>query len=476
VTPASGPPAPGDRRGDELLSDGENNSSSATDDGATYWCELAWLGGERAERGVVVEVEGDRFARLEPGAATPPPGAERLDGLTIPGLANVHSHAFHRALRGRTQAGRGSFWTWRRAMYELAGALDPDTYHALARAAFAEMALAGITAVGEFHYLHHGAGGRPYDDPNEIGRALVAAAAEAGIRITLLDACYLHGGFGEGLEGEQLRFGDSSAEAWAERVARLDDLGSTARTGAAIHSVRAVDPASAAAVAGWAARRSVPLHAHVSEQRAENEGCLAAHGVTPTALLADAGALDGRFTAVHFTHVCEHDIALLGESAGCCCLCPTTERDLADGIGPARAIADAGARLALGSDSHAVIDPYEEMRAVELDERLATGERGRHTAGELMRAACEDGHSSIGWPEAGKIEAGAIADLVTLGIDGVRLAGFDPEHALGALVFAATAADVDHLVIGGRPVVRDGFHLELDVAAELRAAIAAVTA
>lgn len=441
---------------------------------SAYVCELAWLGAGGVESEVVVEVEDGRFSRVEPGAPAPP-GARRLDGLTIPGFANAHSHAFHRALRGRTEADGGSFWTWREAMYRLADTLDPDRYHALARATFAEMALAGVTAVGEFHYLHHGPGGTPYDDPNEIGRALVAAAAEAGVRITLLDACYLHGGPGREPEGAQRRFADADAEAWVRRIEGLGDLGPGARLGAAIHSVRAVDPASAATVAAWSAARGCPLHAHVSEQPAENEDCRAAHGRTPAALLADAGALSERFTAVHFTHVEARDISLLGEGRGHCCVCPTTERELADGIGPARAIVDAGARLALGSDSHAVIDLFEEMRAVELDQRLASGERGHHTAGELLRAATEDGHDAIGWPEAGRIEPGAVADLVTVALDGVRLAGVTPATALESLVFAATAADVRGVVVGGRELVRDGVHAELDVAAELRGSIGAVT-
>jgi cytosine/adenosine deaminase-related metal-dependent hydrolase len=168
-----------------------------------HWCELAWLGGERAESGVVVEVEDGRIAAVTGGAAGPPTGARRLDGLTLPGLANSHSHAFQRALRGRTQRGGGSFWTWREQMYRLAERLDPDSYLALARATYAEMALAGVTAVGEFHYLHHGLDGVPYGDANEMGRTLIAAAADAGVRITLIDACYLHGGIGEPAVGAQ---------------------------------------------------------------------------------------------------------------------------------------------------------------------------------------------------------------------------------------------------------------------------------
>jgi len=439
----------------------------------SYWCELAWLGGERAEAGVLVVVDGSRFATVEAGVATPPPGAVRLAGLTLPGLANAHSHAFHRALRGRAQRGGGSFWTWRERMYEAATGLDPDSYHRLARATFGEMALAGITAVGEFHYLHHGPGGEPYDDPNELGRAMIGAAGEAGIRITLLDTCYLHGGIGAPLNDVQRRFSDGDAEAWADRVEALDQ-GPGVRVGAAIHSVRAVDPDSAATVAGWAADRDRPLHAHVSEQPAENEACVEAYGRTPTAVLADAGALGARFTAVHATHLSGSDIALLGSQRCRCCLCPTTERDLADGIGPARQLADAGASLCLGSDSHAVIDQFEEARALELDERLASGERGRHSAASLLGAATGNGHGSIGWSGAGAIAPGAPADLVTVGLEGVRTAGAEPGTALEAVVFAAGAADVDRVLCGGREIVRDGSHVSLDVARELRESIAEV--
>jgi formiminoglutamate deiminase len=423
------------------------------------WCELAWLGDERATADVLIEVEDEQLASVSAGVA-PPPDAERLPGLTIPGLANAHSHAFQRALRGRTQAGTGSFWTWREQMYELADRLDPDSFFALSRAAFGEMVLAGITCVGEFHYVHHAPGGAAYEVANAMGRAVLAAAAEAGIRITLLDACYLHGGIE--------RFRDADAGAWAQRVDELDE-GPSARVGAAIHSVRALDPGSARVVAEWAGAR--PLHAHVSEQPAENEECLAAHGRTPTELLSDAGVLSESFTAVHATHVTDADVALLGAAGATCCLCPTTERDLADGIGGARRLRDGGARLAVGSDSQAVIDLFEEARAVELDERLAGGARGLHRASDLLRAATADGHAALGWPEGGRLEAGALADLATISLDGVRLAGTPPEYAVESAVFAATAADVRHVMTGGRWVVRDGAHLSLEVAAELQEAL-----
>lgn len=424
------------------------------------WCELAWLGGPRAEERVLISVSGERIEAVDAGA-DPPGDAERLPGLTLPGFANAHSHAFQRALRGRTQGGSGSFWTWRDQMYELAGTLDPDSYLALARATFGEMALAGVTAVGEFHYLHHGPGGVPYDDPNAMGHALLRAAAEAGVRIRLIDACYLRGGFGLELDPVQRRFSDGDVHAWAERVDALPDAA------AAIHSVRAVDPDSARVVAEWAASRGAPLHAHVSEQPAENEGSLAAHGLSPTALLDTLGALTDRFTAVHATHLTDVDVGLLGGAGVTCCFCPTTERDLADGIGAARRLREAGARLSLGSDSHAVIDLLEEARAVELDERLATRERGSHSAVDLLSAATVGGYRCLGYPDGGRIEAGAPADLVTVGLDSVRLAGTDPGHALESVLFAGTAADVEHVMVGGRFIVRDGAHVELDVPREL---------
>lgn len=424
------------------------------------WCELAWLGGDQVEAGVLIDLKGERLGAVTPGVARPPQGAERLSGLTIPGLANAHSHAFQRALRGRTQVGTGSFWTWREQMYELAARLDPDSCFALSRAVFAEMALAGITCVGEFHYVHHGPGGVLYDDPNAMGNAVTSAAAEVGIRITLLDTCYLRGGIDQ--------FRDSDAAAWAERADALSE-GPASRVGAAIHSVRAVDPDSARVVAEWASGR--PLHAHVSEQPQENEECLAEHGRTPTQLLCDAGALADRFTAVHATHLTDDDVTLLGRGEVTCCLCPTTERDLADGIGPARRLRDAGARLALGSDSQAVVDLFEEARAIELNERLATGVRGRHTAADLLRGATLDGHAALGWPAAGRIETDALADLTTVSLDGVRLAGTAPDHAVESIVFAAAPADVRDVMVGGRWVVRDGAHVALDVAANLREAL-----
>ncbi|MDQ1724606.1 MAG: hypothetical protein QOG52_1634 [Frankiaceae bacterium] len=440
-----------------------------------YWAEHAWLGGDAVTAGVTIEVAGDVIAAVRVAAAAPP-DAVVLRGVTVPGLANAHSHAFHRALRGRTQSAAGTFWSWREQMYAVAARLTPDSYYALARATFAEMALSGVTCVGEFHYVHHEPNGTLYAEPNAMADAVVRAATDAGIRITLLDACYLTGGIGAELKGPQMRFGDGTAEAWAKRVSGLADASQSAmaRVGAAIHSVRAVPPDELDDVVAWAAENEAPLHVHVSEQLAENDNCLAAYGCTPTQLLADHGVLGPRSTAVHATHVTSRDVALLGGSGTTICMCPSTESDLADGLGDAAALAAAGSPLSVGSDSNASIDLWADMRGVEFGERLRSQRRGHWTAMQLLTAATSVGHASLGWPEAGRLQAGAPADFVTVRTDGVRLAGADP--LLEALVFAGAAADVSEVVVAGRRVVVAGRHqLVDDVPAVLASSIAAVT-
>jgi len=413
-----------------------------------YLLERAWLG-DRVHDDVLVEVEDGRFTSVTPDSD--PPRAIPVRGLVVPGLANTHSHAFHRALRGRTQRERGSFWTWRDQMYAVAARIDPDTYLDLARATYREMAAAGITCVGEFHYLHHQPDGTPYADPDEMGLALVHAAREAGIRITLLDTLYLSSGFGAPPEGAQVRYSDGSVEAWTERVGGLG-VAPHARVGAAVHSVRAVSADALGVVASWVGDR--PFHVHLSEQVAENAACLEAYGVTPARLLADHDLLRPTTSLVHATHLTDDDVALIGAARSWASFCPTTERDLGDGIGPSRALHDAGARLTLGSDSHAVVDLFEEMRAVELDERLATQQRGHWTAAELLTAATTDGHASLGWHDAGAIAVGQRADLVVLDPTTPRTAGTGRDE--NTAVFAAVAEDVRRVMVDGRWVVEDG--------------------
>ncbi len=456
----------------------------------TWFAAHAWLPDGPATD-VVLRARDGRLVEVRPGAAPWRPGsatggavpgdAVRLPGMVLPGLADGHGHAFHRALRGRTHAGTGSFWTWRDLAYDVAAALDPDSYLVLARAAYAELVLAGVTCAGEFHYLHHGPGGRPYDDPNAMAEALRQAAVDAGLRLTVLDACYLAGGLGDGgsagagagagapgylpVRGAQLRFADADADAWAERVEALAPSDGM-RVGVAAHSVRALPPRALATVA--AAAHGRPLHVHVSEQPAEVQACLAVHGCSPVRLLADCGVLGPATTAVHATHVDTDDVALLGGTGTGVCLCPTTERDLADGISPAAALRDAGSPLAVGSDSHAVADLLAEVRGVEMHERLAGGVRGRFSATQLVAAATA--HDRLGWHDAGRLAVGARADLVAVRLDTVRTAGCDPAQ----LPFAATAADVDTVVVDGRTVVAGGHHVLGDVGALLARAVARV--
>jgi formiminoglutamate deiminase len=331
-------------------------------------------------------------------------------------------------------------------MYDVAARLDPDTYLELATVTYREMVAAGITTVGEFHSLHHQPGGTPYDDPNAMGLALIEAARLAGLRITVLDTCYLSAGFGKPPEGAQRRFSDGDVDAWVDRVNGIGQH-DHARIGGAYHSVRAVP------LDQMKRHTAAPLHTHLSEQTAENEQCVATYGMTPTQVFAEAGHLTERNTLVHATHLSDDDIRLIGEARTFSCFCPTTERDLGDGIGPSRALHDAGSPLSLGSDSHAVIDLFEEMRAVELDERLATQERGHWTAAELVTAATR--HDSLGWQDqAGGIAVGKRADLVTIATDRVRTAGTGADEHTA--VYAAVAEDITHVVVDGRVVFREG--------------------
>jgi formiminoglutamate deiminase len=441
-----------------------------------YHCEYAWLGGGRAVPDVLVTVVGGRVIAVRPGLPAPA-GAHRLPGLTLPGLVNTHSHVFHRAIRGHAQSGVADFWAWREVMYAVAAALDPDLLYRLALATYAEMALSGITAVGEFFYLHHGPDGRPYDEPNAMALAVIRAATDAGIRITRLDTCYLQAGVdGTPLRGVQRRFTDGSAEAWQRRTDALAsiDAGPLVRVGAAVHSVRAVPRREIGPIAQFARDRGLPLHVHVSEQPAENTACLAAFGLTPVALLDAEGVWAAGGTAVHATHLTEPDIATLGARGTAVSLCCTTERDLADGPGHALALARAGSPLCVGSDGQAVIDLLEEGRAIELNERLRTGVRGHLSAGRIAHALTAAGAASIGW-DGGRISAGAPADLVTIDLDSVRTAGARSGDVLAHTIFAGTAADVRTVIVGGSVVVADGVHLAVPhTGRELAAVIARV--
>ncbi|WP_082579340.1 formimidoylglutamate deiminase [Arthrobacter sp. Soil736] len=435
-----------------------------------FWCESAVVAGDGGTgdggpvvlAGVRLEVRDGRIAAISSGAE-PQPGDQVLKGVVFPAAANAHSHAFHRILRGRTHDGRGDFWVWREQMYKSAGELTPKTYEQLASAVFAEMVVAGFSSVAEFHYVHHQPGGTPYVEPHAMELALARAAVAAGIRLTLLDTLYLAGGIGTPLSPEQSRFGDAGVQAWLDRLGSLrakiaqDFAPDMVSVGAALHSVRGVPDPDLKIVAEQLPA-DMPLHIHLSEQPAENQACIEAYGVTPTGLLARHGLLSHRLSAVHATHMTQNDIELLGAAGATVVMCPTTEADLADGIGPARAMSDAGATIALGTDQHAIIDPWVEMRALEHGQRLGSGERGRFSPQELLHAATSGAAGSMATPVAQEaLHIGAVCDLMAVASDSARTAGSVAQQ----LPFSATASDVTAVVIGGALVASNGIHRRL---------------
>ncbi|PPF39928.1 formimidoylglutamate deiminase [Pseudoclavibacter sp. AY1H1] len=392
----------------------------------------------RCESGEVVEEQ----------LGVPAAEGDLVLGTVFPAFGNAHSHVFHRLLRGRTHADGGNFWSWRDKMYAIAGRLTPESLERVATACYTEMVASGWGAVGEFHYVHHQPDGTPYPD-HDMELALARAAETAGIRLTLLDTCYLAGSIGTGLSAQQRRFGDGHAARW---IARWFSLRERLRAdhpqvvlGAALHSVRAV-PTAAIAEITRALSDDVPLHVHLSEQVAENEQSLAAHGRTPTELLADAGALTRRLSVVHATHLSEHDIALLGAAGVHAVFCPTTEADLGDGIGPGTELAAAGARLAVGSDQNAVVDPLLELRGLEAGERLRSQTRGRFSPGELTEIGTTAGYASLGFAPPATL--GGPFDLVEVDAASVRTAGSHPAQ----LVLTGTSSDVLRTVVAGRVV------------------------
>ncbi|MCA9702042.1 MAG: formimidoylglutamate deiminase, partial [Myxococcales bacterium] len=370
-----------------------------------------------------------------------------------------------RMIRGathrRAHGDPSSFWSWRQAMYAAANALDPEGVYEQTRACFAEMLARGITCVGEFHYLHHQADGRPYADANELSRQVIRAAADVGLRLCLLEVYYSRAGIGhEGPLPEQRRFCDGSVDAY---LARLDTLRSLAadnpdwlRLGVTPHSVRAVRAGELGELAAYAGEHDLVVHAHVSEQPLENQQCREEHGRTPLEVFADAGCLERphRFTAVHAIHVSEGDLGLLrGQQI---CACPSTEADLGDGVVPAGAWLAHGAAVALGSDSNAVIDLIQEARLLEMHERLhrqarlcLTDEEGA-VAPVLAAAATVAGARALGRPELGRLAVGSPFDAVGVDLDHLSLRGVAPQRALDALFLTGSAEPIAQVWVGGR--------------------------
>lgn len=362
--------------------------------------------------------------------------------MELPALVTAHSHAFQRGMRGEAQrpgsAGEDDFWSWRTAMYALAGSLTPESIHDISLVAYRELRAAGVRTVGEFHYVHHQADGTPYAERTALADAVIRAARAAGLRIALLRVIYARAGAGRPPEGPQRRFCDAHLEAAIADVealcARYAGQGDVV-IGVAPHSVRAVPPDWLPEIAAYAARRGLPVHMHVAEQPAEIAACLAETGRRPVELCADRGLLSERFVAVHATHLAPHEPALLGQARAFACLCPTTERDLGDGLPDVTALRAAGVRLCTGVDSHVITDPFEDLRGVELGERLRTGRRvtlrggeERAPAEELWRMGSQLGAEACGFADPGG----------TIAIDQAapQLALVREERLLDAIVFS----------------------------------------
>ncbi len=440
-------------------------------DTTVYQPDLLYIGGQlHPGRALHVDAAG---CVLGEGDASAEANVIRLPGRALlPGLVNGHSHAFQRLIRGRTEyvaAGHGAddFWSWREAMYRAAEALTPEDVYTASRQAFLEMLLAGITAVGEFHYLHHQPDGTPYADRNLLARQVIRAARDVGLRIVLLRVGYARAGFQVPDNPRQHRFIDSDVDTFLTIVTELarEVKGEPGvSVGLAPHSVRAVPREWLRVLAG--VRADFPVHMHVAEQPKEIEACLAEHGLRPVELLGELGMLESRFTAVHAVHVTEAEARILGEVRAGVCACPSTERNLGDGIVPADVLASAGVRLSLGSDSQATVDLLDEARQLEGHLRLSRLRRAVLDPGEgtmsglaarLFEMATVNGARSLGLP-TGTLEPGAPADFFTVDVNHPSLVGASPASLLPNIVLGADKAAVRDVAVQGRLVVRDGQH------------------
>jgi formimidoylglutamate deiminase len=383
----------------------------------------------------------------------------------LPGFVNTHSHSFQRLIRGKSESRAMSgrdFWSWRGTMYHAAAHLDPEEVYDVARMAFLEMLLSGTTTVGEFHYLHNAPGGRPYDDPNLLSKQVITAAESVGIRIVLLRSAYMRSGYELPPDPGQIRFFESASQ-FIENMNALA-AATDVPVGVAPHSLRAVPLRELKQIAAWTRERKLPLHMHVAEQIAENEACLREYGLSPVALLAREGLLGPDFTAVHAIHISAEEIGLLAGSGATVCSCPTTERNLGDGVIAADQVMREGIGIALGSDSQAQIDPLEDARELEYHLRLDRQQRaildqiGEQTlASRLFDCATVNGARSLG-VHAGELSAGSLADFFTVDLDDLSIAGHSGGDLLPLVVFSLDRTAIRDVVVNGRWVVRDGRH------------------
>jgi formimidoylglutamate deiminase len=409
----------------------------------------------------------------------------------LPGLVNAHSHAFQRVIRGRTEYRstnhKDSFWNWREMMYSAAARLTPEDIYDASRMAFLEMALSGITAVGEFHYLHHAIDGRPYDDPNLLAKEVVRAARDVGLRIALLRVAYARSGFETETNPQQARFIERDPNVYLKNLDRLigdleESSSGNARgqapfltanssrlawVGMAPHSVRAVPLDYLRRVVEFADERRLVVHMHVAEQPAEVSACIAEYGRSTVALLGTEGLLSERFTGVHAIHVTPKAVGMLASAGATVCACPTTERNLGDGVVPVDEFLKQGVPVALGSDSHIQIDLLEDARELEYHLRLQKMERavlagpddeGRSAlAGRLFHYATMHGASSIDAP-GGTLEQGYPADFFSVDLDDPSIAGSPSEDLLSSIVFSLSRTAIKDVVVGGKRIVEDGRH------------------
>jgi len=406
--------------------------------------------------------------------ASKAPDAIRLKRRALlPGMVNAHSHAFQRIIRGRTehrsQHTTDSFWTWREQMYTAANRLGPEEIYAASRLAFREMALTGITAVGEFHYIHHSQDGSTYDDPNLLAREVIRAARDVGIRIALLRVAYARAGFETEPNPQQIRFIEASPDIYLKHLDQLlsapelkDEF---AWAGVAPHSVRAVPLDYLKTIIAFAKDHDLPTHMHVAEQPAEVSACIKEYGRSPVALLDTEGLLSKRFTAVHAIHVTPKAINAMAQAGALVCACPTTERNLGDGVVPVDSYFDAGVRVSLGSDSQIQIDLLEDARELEYHLRLQKTARNvlapaddtssSALARRLFDCATVNGAESIGF-NGGRLEPGAPADFFTVDLDDLSIAGCAVEDLLSNIVFSLSKTAVRDVVVAGKPIVSNG--------------------